>query len=228
MSIVLILVLFLIIWIWAISYINNSPGVYRYTIEVRGLEQFQPVQDTEIIVPLPVRDGQQVFTDEELQSLSFGSWKPGPVLTSQGKMLSFKSTGKNLTNIHAEFSKKYPDGERIMNITTDSFSPVMPYTASPYTQWVYGSGAVSNYSTILYLPDSLQPRNKELNKVDVRIELIATGGMQHSAADTTYRVTIQENIPLEARNITPVIAQIGTLDLKDLNSEYKWIPGPLI
>ncbi|WP_428367940.1 hypothetical protein [Methanoregula sp.] len=227
-GITFILVLFAIIWIGAISYINNNPGYYKYTIDIDGLEQFQTGLVTDIIIPLPVRDSQQVFTDEELQYQSFGNWKSVLVMTPYGKMLAFQSIGRNLTDLHAEFSHKYPDGDRIKNITSDSLSPVLPYTSSPYTQWVYGSGSVQNYSTIIYIPDSLQPRDKVNDKMAVRIELIANGGMQHSVTDTTYRVTIQENIPPVARNMTPVIAQIGTLDARDLNSEYKWVPGPII
>lgn len=226
--IAVILVLFGIIWIGAISYINNNPGMYKYTVDVQNLEQFQPGLVTDIIVPLPVRDGRQVFTDEELQYQSFGNWKTVLVMTPNGKMLAFQSIGRNLTDLHAEFSRKYPDGDPIKNITADSFSPVLPYTSSPYTQWVYGSGAVRNYSTIIYVPDSLRPLDEAKAKLAVRIELIANGGMQHSVTDTTYRVTIQENIPPEARNMTTVSAQIGTLDAKDMYSAYKWNPSPII
>jgi hypothetical protein len=227
-SVTIILVFFLVIWIGAIPYFNNNPGFYTYTVNIRGLEQFQPGLVTDIIVPLPVRDGRQVFTDEELQYKTFGNWKTVLVITPYGKMLAFQSIGRNLTDLHAEFSQKYPEGDRIKNITADSLSPVLSYTPSPYTQWVYGSGAVRNYSTIIYVPESLQPLDKTKDTMDVGIELIAMGGMQHSVTDTTYRVTIHEKIPPKARNMTTITAQIGTLDAKDLNSPYTWISSPLI
>lgn len=222
-----ILVLFGIVWMGAIAYINNNPGYYHYTVDVRGMEQFRLGLVTDIIVPIPVRDGQQVFSDDELQYQSFGNWKSMLVITPFGKMIAFQSIGRNLTDLHAEFSHKYPDGDRIKNITADSLSPVLPYTFSPYTQWVYGSGAVQNYSTIIYIPNSMQPWDKAKDNLRVKIELIANGGMQHSVTDTTYRVTIQEKIPSTVRNMTPVVAQIGTLDARDLNSEYKWVPSPI-
>jgi hypothetical protein len=56
-----------LVWIFGIGYINNSPGVYKYTVDIIGLENYQPCLITDIIVPLPVRGDQPVFYDDDLQ-----------------------------------------------------------------------------------------------------------------------------------------------------------------
>ena len=74
LGIIGIFVFFGILWIGAIAYINNSPGLYKYSVDIEGLNNYQPSLITDVIVPLPVRDNQQVFADDDLQYQTFGSW----------------------------------------------------------------------------------------------------------------------------------------------------------
>jgi hypothetical protein len=223
LGIVLIFLLVFVIWVLTSFYITNAPGMYDYTIDIRGLDRFQAGPVTTIILPLPVRNGQQVFPDEQLQNQTFGAWTSGIVRTPQGKMLGFQSSSRNLSDLHAEFARTLLEKGKIKNITRDSFYPALPYNASPYTQWVYGFGAIRNYTTVVSVPDSLQPLNGGNDTISIIIELIATGGVINSSADTTYRVSIDENLPPDARDMTNVTAQIGIL-VKNQSSEEIWAP----
>jgi len=208
-GIVIVCLIFLTIWIWGISYINNSPGLYKYTVDIGGLNNYQPGLITDVIVPLPVRDDQQVFADDKLQYQTFGNWKTVLVVTKYGKMLAFESVGRNLTDIHAEFYRKYPEGTRIENITRESFSPVLPLVSSPYSRNVEGNIPTRDYSTIVYVPDTIQPLHPETDFLTFNLELIATEGMQHSQVGSTYHVTIRERIPAGVYNMTPVVARVS-------------------
>lgn len=207
-----IIVIIFLIWIFGIAYINNSPGLYKYTVNIEGLNNYQPSLITDIIVPLPVRDDQQVFTDDELQYQSFGNWKTVLVMTKYGKMLAFESIGRNLTDIHAEFYQKYPEGTKIKNITRESFSPVLPLSPSKYTQVIDVNDPVHDYSTIIYIPDTIRPLHPENDFLTFNLELIAFEGMQHSQVGTSYHVTIREKIPANVYNMTPVVAQVGIMN----------------
>ena len=198
-----------LILVAGIAWINNSPGGYKYTIDIEGLDQFQSGLITDIIVPLPYRNGRQEIADEDLQYKSFDDWKSVLVMTPYGKMLAFEKIGRNLTDIHAEFYSSYSDGITIENITRESFNPLLPYSPSPYTQWVYGNSADRDYSTIVYIPDSIKPLQPGNANLTIDLDLTASEGMEHSWVGKTYHVVIREVIPAEVRNWTSVVAQIG-------------------
>lgn len=211
LAIIGIIIFFIIVIFAGVAYFNDNPGGYGYSINVEGLSNFQPSLITDIIVPLPVRDGQQVFSDEEIQYKSFGDWRSVLVMTPYGKMLAFESIGRNLTDIHAEFFRSYPEGTRIENITRESFLPVLPLVTSDYTQWVYGKDLARDYSTIIYIPDSIRPLHPEYGDITFNLDLDAFEGMQHSLVGKSYRVSIREVIPANVRNWTQVVAQVVEL-----------------
>lgn len=207
-----IIVIISLIWFFGIGYINNSPGLYKYTVDIEGLDNYQPSLITDIIVPLPVRGDQPVFYDDELQYQTFGNWKTILVMTKFGKMLAFESTGRNLTDIHAEFYQKYPEGTRIENITRESLSPVLPLSPSKYTQMIDGNDPSNDYSTIIYIPDTIRPLHPETDFLTFNLELIASEGMQHSQVGATYHIAIREKIPPNVNNMTPVVAQVSKMN----------------
>ena len=208
LGIIGIFVFFGLLWIGAIAYINNSPGLYKYSVDIEGLNNYQPSLITDIIVPVPMRDGEQVFADEDLQYQTFGGWKTVLVMTRFGKMLAFESVGRNLTDIHAVFEQKYPSGTKIENITLESLSPVLPYVASPYSHLNTGDNPSRDYSTIVYIPDTIRPLHPATDALMFNLELYAFEGMQHSQDGASYRVTVSERIPAGVVNMTPVVAQV--------------------
>jgi len=199
------------IMVFGIGYINNSPGLYKYSVDVEGLDNYQPSLITDIIVPIPQRDGQPVFSDEELQYRTFGDWKSIIVVTKVGKMLAFQSVGRNLTDIHAVFYKKIPEGTAIRNITAESISPALPYVPSPYIQRISGTDPAKDYSTVVYIPDTIQPLHGSEDSIIFNLELFADEGMQHSIQGNVYRVKVSERIPPGVYNSTSVVAQVSEM-----------------
>jgi hypothetical protein len=201
-----------LVWFFGIGYINNSPGVYKYTVDIEGLENYEPSLITDIIVPLPVRGDQSVFNDDDLQYRTFGTWKTVLVMTRFGKMLAFESVGRNLTDIHAEFYQKYPEGTRIENITRESLSPVLPLSPSAYAGNAEGNDPAHDYSTIIYIPDTIRPLHPETDSLTFNLELTASEGMQRSRAGRTYQVVILEKFPPNVNNMTPVAAHVSIMN----------------
>jgi hypothetical protein len=196
------------ITVFGVGYINNSPGLYKYSVDVEGLENYQPGLITDIIVPIPERNGQPIFFDEELQYQTFGDWKSIIVVTKVGKMLAFQSIGRNLTDIHAVFYKKYPDGVVIRNITAESLSPALPLVPSPYTERIVGSDPKKDFSTIVYIPDTIRPLHGPHDFITFNLKLLADEGMQHSLGGKVYQVRVYERIPAGIFNSTSVVAQV--------------------
>jgi len=196
---------------FGIAYINNSPGYYMYTIDIKGLENYEPGLITDIIVPLPQRDGQLVFSDDELQYKTFGNWKSTIVVTKFGKMLAFQSVDRNLTDIHAEFIKSSFEGMVIRNITQESLSPALPLMHSDYSQSDDGSNSGRDYSTIVYIPDTIRPLHGSNDFITIVLELNAYEGMQHSISGKAYRVSVSERIPPGTYNSTLVVAQVSEI-----------------
>ncbi len=208
-AITAILIAFSIVWFFSLAFINNSPGVYRYTVDIQGLENYEPGYITDIFVPLPVRDGQMVFADDELQYKTFGNWKSLIVVTKFGKMLAFQTVGGNLTGIHAVFSKKYPGGTVIRNITQESLSPILPLVHSDYSLLDPGPDTGRDYSSIIYIPDTIKPFHGGSDYLTVSLELFADEGMQHSLSGNVYKVQISERIPPGVYNHTQVVVHVS-------------------
>ena len=204
-----IIIVFILAWIGGIAYINNSPGLYKYTVDIQGLENYEPSMITDIIVPMPQRDGKPVFNDDDVQYQTFGNWKSIIVVTRVGKMLAFQSVGRNLTSIHAEFYKKYPEGTVIQNITSESLSPVLPRVDSGYTQWLGEPDFDHDYSTLIYIPRTIRPLHSQGDSLVISLELIASEGLQHSISGKTYQVVVSERIPPGTYNSTPITVQVS-------------------
>ncbi|OPX65333.1 MULTISPECIES: hypothetical protein [unclassified Methanoregula] len=208
-SITVIILVFFVAWYFSIMYFNNSPGLYRYTVDIRGLEDFTSGSVTDILVPLPQRNGQPVFSDDELQYKRFGNWTSLIVVTKDGKMLSFRTTGRNLTPIHAEFSKKYRDGTVIRNITQESLTPVLPLVHSEYSMLKAVPDPARDYSSIVYIPDTIRPLHSAGGTISVSLDLIAIEGMQHSVNGKVYTVQVSERFPPAVYNAIPVLVHIS-------------------
>jgi hypothetical protein len=192
-----------------VAYINNTPGFYTYVIRIEGLQNYQPTLITDIIIPIPdTGEEGPGFTDEDFQYQTFGDWRSMLVMTPYGKMLAFESIGRNLTDINAIFTKAYDGGIRIEDINRSSFQPVLPVKASGYTQWIDGKDSGLDYSTIVYIPDSIHPLRAGNANISFSLDLTASEGMQHSISGKRYHMVVREEIPAGVRNWTQVVAQV--------------------
>ena len=97
---------------------NSATSIDAYTISVKGLDDYKGLIGDVIIVPLPVRNGKEVFSDKDLQYQKFGNWTSVLVMTKDGKMLGFQTNTGDLSNLQARFYKS--SGEADFNTLDDT------------------------------------------------------------------------------------------------------------
>ena len=54
-------ILIISLTLFGVAWINSNPGYYRYVVMVDGLSNYTGELATDIIVPMPMRDGNLVF-----------------------------------------------------------------------------------------------------------------------------------------------------------------------
>ncbi|WAI00221.1 hypothetical protein [Methanogenium organophilum] len=186
---------------FGLAWINSNPGQYSYTITTEGLSQYQGGLVTDVIVPIPMRDGELVFPEEELQNQQFGSWKSVIVETPYGKMLAFQSVGEDLTDIDATFFRRYDPGElTVTDISEESLSPLICKNCDGFPEYV----------SVIYLPDELAPLSPDAPDIVINLKADVSEGLNHSILGETFRVTVHESIPPEIRgeiNVSVVITR---------------------
>jgi len=206
--------------LFGIAWINSNPGYYRYAVTIDGLSNYTGEPVTDIIVPMPMRGGNLVFSEEELQYKQFGNWKSVIVVTPHGKMLAFQSLGANLTDIYAEFFKGFDPGElRLTNLQNESLSPLMSGGQDTPVRWNSSTQVRSNCTSVLFLPEDLVPLNVNATDIDVNLELTVSEGIHHSISGDTFRMSILEHIPPDIRGAIPVNVHVARYQ-----SGGNWVP----
>jgi len=192
------------------AWINSNPGCYIYRVSVENLSQYTGGPVTEIIVPVPMRDGELVFSEEDLQNGQSGNWKPGIVETTHGSMLVFRSSGDgNLTDIHAEFFRGFAPGEpTVTRIQNESLSPLTSKASGDSEEWKPDT----EYISVVILPLNLTPLDPDAGEILIDLELSVSEGLSHSVGGDLFHVNILEQIPPEIRGEIPVGAQITKID----------------
>lgn len=212
-------ILIISLTLFGVAWINSNPGYYRYVVMVDGLSNYTGELATDIIVPMPMRDGNLVFSEEELQYKQFGNWKSVIVVTPHGKMLAFQSVGANLTDIHAEFFKSFDPGAlRLTDLQNETLSPLMSEGLDASAGWNSGTQEGSRYTSVLFFPEDLVPLNTNATDIVVNLELSVSEGIHHSISGDTFRMRILERIPPDIRGAIPVSAHI--MKYQDGN----WVP----
>jgi len=193
---------------FGVAWINSNPGHYSYAVATEGLAGYEAGPGTEILVPLPMRGGEPVFSKEELENGRFGSWTPAVVETPHGTMLAFRPDGGTLTDIAATFSRRYEPGElKIADIRKESLSPLTCEHCDGPATWTNGTRDVPAYSSVIVLPEDLAPPGPEAGEIVIDIDAAVSEGLNHSILGDTYRVRMHESIPPEVRgDITVSVA----------------------
>lgn len=185
---------------FGIAWINSNPGLYSYTITTEGLSQYQGGLVTDVIVPIPMKNGELVFSEEELQNQQFGSWKSVIVETPYGKMLAFQSVGEELTDIDATFFRRYDPGElTVTDIQEESLSPLICKNCEEFTKGNAGTQDGPEYFSVIYLPDEIKPLSPDGPDIVINLKVDVSEGLNHSILGDTFRVTVHESIPPEIR-----------------------------
>jgi hypothetical protein len=187
--------------------IKNKPAYYFYGISVKGLENYSGNMATDILVPMPVKDGIQILSDEDLQYKHFGNWTSMIVVTKYGKMIAFQSTDKNLTNIDANFIKNAGNG--LINMTGLALYPVSSVNnMTNYTLWVGGSENVRNNSTYVFI-DPYIKSDKDNNTITFRLKFVGDEGTFSGITGNVYEIHIVEIVPVGVIGPIPVMAQVA-------------------
>lgn len=193
-----------IIYASGILWFEKRPNAYSYKISVRGLNNYSSGVVTDIIVPLPMLNGEQGFSDSELQNESFGNWTSKLVVTKYGKMLAFQTQDRSLTNIDASFYKSFYG---YVDISREMLAPLIDETPAGYTQWVYNDSNIKGYTTLVYIDNTIQPKHPDNNTIIFDLQL-STGGGSYFGTVGFYKTNVYEQIPEGITGIIPVRTQI--------------------
>jgi hypothetical protein len=187
--------------------IKNKPAYYFYGISVQGLENYGGNMATDILVPMPVKDGIPILSDEDLQYKHFGNWTSMIVVTKYGKMIAFQSKDKNLTDISANFIKNAGDG--LINMTGLALYPVSSENnMTNYTMWVGGSENVRNNSTYVFIDPYIKTNNGNNGTITFRLKFVGDEGKSSGITGDVYEIQIVEDVPVGVIGPIPVMAQV--------------------
>ncbi len=212
-------------------YFKNYQTYYDYSISVQGLSNYnynpklndspkdswfdfsvQALNVTTVIVPIPMKNREQIFTDEEMQNRSFGVWTSRLVGTEQGKMLAFQTKNKNLTDINARFRKNF-DYNIIKYLIKNVLSypvllyPVSSIAATNNTLRSHNKN-VRNYTTYVYIDQNVQPVKSNNNTITFNLEFTVKNKDVHNRTLNTYRINIFKVIREGSKGPIPVKARL--------------------
>jgi hypothetical protein len=114
------------------------------------LQNYQGGGITTILVPIPMVNGEQEFSDEELQSQSFGRWRSVSVSTQDGKMLALQTEDKNLSDIDAKFFKPEEPGHLGRPIQSVILSPVLNKPSMGGSDGMCTTDIITEYTTMVF------------------------------------------------------------------------------
>ena len=185
---------------------NSVTSIDAYTISVKGLADHRGLIGDVIIVPLPVRNGKEVFSDKDLQYQKFGNWTSVLVMTKDGKMLGFQTNTGDLSDLQARFYKSSSEAD-FNTLDDTTLLPVINDSAALYTSRVSNSGNVKNYTTKVYIPDTIRPVSPEAKGITFDMEFLSTEGISPGKTGRNYHTDIHEAIPVNISGPVSVNAQ---------------------
>ena len=81
--------------ILGLAWADVNPATYTYQVTVTGLENYTGGPVTDILVPLPLREGEMIFSEEDLEGQR---WRLEDFLCrdTEGRMLAFQTMVRDL------------------------------------------------------------------------------------------------------------------------------------
>jgi hypothetical protein len=192
-----------------LAWADNNPAVYTYQVTITGLENYTGGPVTDILLPLPVREGKLIFPVGDLEGQRFGIWKTLLAETRYGKMLVFQTTERNLSDVSASFGSPKDDYFLVDDITEEAFSPVVRDSAAGYTRWAFGTENVQTFTTLVRLDDGIKPEDADAGPIVIRLRITAGGGRLHGVTGEKYQVEVYEAVPPGITGMIPVKAQVA-------------------
>jgi len=188
--------------------IHDMPGTVTYTVSVNGLDRYNGGLATDIIVPLPMINGEQAFSDDDLQYRQFGQWKSMLVVTPQGKMIAFQSLDRNLTNIHAQWFRESRKNKMNIDSSKDLLSPRINLTQENYTRTISPDVTGGGYVSKVYIEKEIRALDENNSTISFNISFFVSEGTTWGFLGKTYNAQVSEEIPAGFRQSVPVTVYI--------------------
>jgi hypothetical protein len=188
--------------------IHEMPATFTYTVSVNGLEEYNGGQATDIIVPVPMVNGNQAFGDDELQYRQFGQWKSMLVVTPQGKMIAFQSLDQNLTNIHAQWFRETRGKKITIEPSSYLLSPKINKTATIISPGLYPGENGDGYVSQVYIDDVIQPLETGNGTIYIDLSFFVSEGTYLGFRGNAFNARVSEEIPQGVKQMIPVDVKI--------------------
>jgi len=194
---------------FGLAWADVNPATYTYRVTVTGLDNYTGGPVTDILVPLPLREGKMIFSEEDLEGQRVGAWKTLFAETPKGRMLVFQTMERDLSDISVTFGSPVEKYFLIDDITRESFSPVVTEAPAGYTRWAFGTGDVQNFTTLVRLDEGIRPKTADAGPIVIHLWITAGGGRLHGITGEKYQVEVYEAIPPGVTGFVPVRAQVA-------------------
>lgn len=200
--------LFLIVPVGSLAYLATSPAYYDYSITTGGLDRYEGGLTTDIIIPLPVKDGIPVIPEKTIQYRRFGNWTSLLVVTPQGKMIAFQSGDRNLTDINAHFLVPLEGPALFSRASPEMLQPAIDPGAGSRATRADDTGTTMAYSSQVYLDENIRPINNSSAPVRIDLDMVYSEGMSFGRYGALYHTRIGEEIAGGSTGWIPVRVQL--------------------
>lgn len=212
---IILLIVFGPIFIFEAFIHNQGQGNIEYTVSVTGLEGKNGNYVSDVIVPLPMQNGEPLIPIDEIDGQTFGEWRAVLIgfPDSNEEMLAFQHAGTNLTDINAEFYHYLPDGLIVDDENKVYLSPALdglePLKMAGRYAWSSETSLDPfdyDYRSMVSLPDNLEDQSESVSdEISFNILLrVNTGGTGIMTVPADYRFTIHEVLKLDNYGFIPV------------------------
>lgn len=191
---------------------NQGQGNIEYTITITGLEGKTGNYISDVIVPLPIQNGESLIPVEEIDGRTFGEWRAIIIgfPDNDDMMLAFQHGGTNLTDIEAKFYQYLPDGLIVNDENKVHLSPALdglkPLKMAGRYAWSLKEPIDYNYSSMISLPTNIEDRSESMSdEINFNIQLrVNTGKTGFMTISKDYRFSIIKSLNLNSSGFIPV------------------------
>lgn len=199
----------------AVGGTSNHPSGFSYVVRVTGLEGVSAGPITDVIVPMPILNGEQGFPDRELQYQQFGNWTSQIVVTGDTKMLAFQTTDRTLTDINATFMRT---ANQRIDLSRTGLAPILS-SGGMMPQSLSGD-STRNTTARIYLDEEIGGHASRDSTITVTCEIYTGGAVSYGRGEPLYRIRFSETVPDDRRGwieVDPLVEYYNT-------TESQWKP----
>lgn len=184
--------------------IHDMPATFTYTVSINGLDRYNGGLASDILVPMPMINGEQVFSDDELQYRQFGQWKSMLVVTPLGKMIAFQTLDQNLTNIRAQWFRQTKGEKHTIDISSPLLFPKINQTLNNSGLDSGNGWSDFGYTSNVYVENAIQPLDKNNDTISFDLTFSVSEGSYLGFFGNAYRARVSEEVAPGKTRIIPV------------------------